>query len=430
MSVTVMSDVDPILLPLRKITIDQLVPGMYVERLDKSWLLVPVFRNPIESDEQVRRLRQYDVHELVINTEKGIDLPAAGPARRRGRAPDHPVVLGAVDAVPYAEEVAGANRVYEHALQSVSRMMDAVRAGQSPDLGLAGETVDQMIATILRNRDALSSLTQLKAFSESTFQHCVRVCILTLVLATRLGLTRHDLKAAGIGALLHDVGKMRLPQEIAEKKTSLTPKQYEQYQTHALLGARLFDGASQIEKQSLLVLLQHHERADGSGFPQGLVGDEISRVAKMVMIVDSYDNLTMGREDARRLSPYEALKWLREWGTQGFDAKLIEEFVAALGLYPVGSFVRLSDNRLGIVVSVHHNPAMLPRVCVVFDARHELLPEGELIDLSEQHWPQPLTIVSALVPEKLGFDLAGYVKERGLLSGRLPAAKPVTPSLS
>ena len=415
--------------PLRRISIDQLAPGMYVERLDKSWLLVPVFRNPIDSPEQVERLRRFEVRELVINTAKGVDLPGAGPDPRE-RERTATVELGPVDAVPYAEEIAGANSVYEQAQQSVSRLMQAVRAGQSPDVALASESVDRMIGSILRNRDALTSLTQLKAYSENTFQHSVRVCILSLVFATRLGFTRHDLKTLGIGALLHDVGKLRLPLALVDKVAPLDPAEYEQYRSHPLLGARLFDGASHIEKQSLLVLLQHHERADGSGFPQGLVDDEISRMAKMVMIVDGYDDLTLGRENGRKISPYEALKWLREWGTQGFDPALIEEFVASLGLYPTGSFVRLSDNRLGIVVSVHHNPAMLPKVWVVFDARHQMLPEGEMIDLSEQVSAHPLTIVGSLVPEKLGFDLAGYVKERGLFSGRMPAVKSVNPNLS
>jgi HD-GYP domain-containing protein (c-di-GMP phosphodiesterase class II) len=423
-----LSEIGPVRPPLRKISIDLLVPGMYVERIDRSWLMVPVFRNLIESDEQVRRLRLWDVREVVINTEKGTDAAASAAPDLDAPAPAVPPET--VDAVPYQEEVAGANSVYEQALRSASRMMDAVRAGQSPDVGVAGATVDRMIASILRNRDALASMTQLKEFSETTFQHCVRVCILSLVFGTRLGFTRADLKTLGMGALLHDVGKMKLPEELINKARPFSNDEFEQYRAHPLLGARLFDGASRIEKASLLVLLQHHERCDGSGFPQGLTEDEISRMAKLVMIVDTYDNLTMGREGGRKLSPSEALKWLREWGSQSYDPALVDEFVAALGLYPAGSLVRLSDNRLAIVISVHHNPAMLPKIWVVFDDRHRLLPEGLELDLGEQQSNRPLTIVSAVVPEKVGFDLPGYVRERGLLTGREPAAHSETRKLS
>ncbi|MEE8556060.1 MAG: HD domain-containing phosphohydrolase, partial [bacterium] len=408
---------------LRKIPIDQLVPGMYVEQLDRSWLLVPVFRNPIVSGDQVRKLKEWDVREVVIDTDKGTDSPAAATGPASGPA-------GRPDPVPYEVELSGANTIYEEALDSVSRMMDAVRNGEKPDVALADATVDELIGSVLRNRDALASLLSLKEHSDATFQHCVRVCILTLVFCTRLGFARSESKSVGIGALLHDIGKTQLPLALVEKQTPYEAEEFQDYRTHPLLGAQLFDQASGIEKRSLLVLLQHHERSDGSGFPQGLVKDEISRMASMVMIVDTYDNLTTGRQGKARMTPYEALQWIRQWGGPGFDAQLVDEFVSALGLYPVGSFVRLSDHRLGIVLAVHHNPALLPKVWVVFDAQHRMLPEGETIDMAHQPSSSPLSIVTSLLPQKLGFDLPGYVRERGLLTGQVPEPEPETRHIS
>ena len=248
---------------LRKISIDQLVPGMYLEQLDRSWLLVPVFRNQITSEDQVRKLKEWDVREVVIDTEKGIDAsaadtgPAGGPPSGTGggtdrgaASPSSGLAAGKADPVPYEEELGGANTIYEEALVSVSRMMDAVRNGEQPDVALADATVDEMIGSVLRNRDALASLTSLKEHSEATFQHCVRVCILTLVFCTRLGFSRSEAKSAGIGALLHDIGKMHLPLALVEKQTPYEAEEFEDYRTHPLLGARLFDAASRIEKQS------------------------------------------------------------------------------------------------------------------------------------------------------------------------------------
>ncbi len=228
---------------LRKIPIDQLVPGMYVEQLDRSWLLVPVFRNPIASDDQVRKLKEWDVREVVIDTDKGIDSPAAAPGPASGPA-------GRPDPVPYEVELSGANTIYEEALDSVSRMMDAVRNGEQPDVALADATVDEMIGSVLRNRDALASLTGLKEHSEATFEHCVRVCILTLVFCTRLGFARTESKSVGIGALLHDIGKTQLPLALVEKQTPYESEEFEDYRTHSLLGAQLFDAASGIEKRA------------------------------------------------------------------------------------------------------------------------------------------------------------------------------------
>ncbi|MEE8556081.1 MAG: DUF3391 domain-containing protein, partial [bacterium] len=209
---------------LRKIPIDQLVPGMYVEQLDRSWLLVPVFRNPIASGDQVRKLKEWDVREVVIDTDKGIDSPAAAPGAATGAA------RGA-DPVPYEVELSGANTIYEKTLDSVSRMMDAVRNGEKPDVALADATVDELIGSVLRNRDALASLLSLKEHSDATFQHCVRVSILTLVFCTRLGFARSESKSVGIGALLHDIGKTQLPLALVEKQTPYEAEEFQDYRT-------------------------------------------------------------------------------------------------------------------------------------------------------------------------------------------------------
>ena len=399
---------------LRKIKIDQLIPGMYVENLDRSWRSVPVFRNRITSARQVEQLARYRVHEVVIDTEKGIDLPGGGSAPTADAGDSTPTVTG-VDPVPYREEISQANTAYEQALVSVSNLMESLQAGERPDLSLAGPAVDGMIASLLRNRDALASLVGLREQSEEVYQHSLRVAIHSMVFATRLGFSRQEMRSIGMGALLHDSGKMRLEPELINVISPLSPEDFAKYRKHPILGARLFDSTRGIDKPSLLVLLQHHERWDGSGFPQGLTGDDISRMARMVMIVDTFDNLTARALAKTKQSPYDAFAWIRDWGVEGFDKKLIDEFENALGLYPVGSFVRLSDNRMAIVMSVHHSPTLKPKLWVVFDINHKMLPNPVIIDLADESAAKVLTIVAAVLPEKFGFDLPGYVKSQNLL---------------
>ena len=399
---------------LRRIKIKQLKPGMYVENLDRSWRSVPVFRNRITSDRQVDQLVRHRVLEVVIDTDKGIDLTTPGAQPIGKTAGEAEVGAPLTDPVAYRKEIVAANTAYEIAQISVSNLMEAVRRGDKPDVSLAESAVDPMIASILRNRDAMTSLVSLKVQSDAVYQHSIRVCILSAVLGTRLGLSQRELKTLGMGALLHDTGKMRLETKLVDKAGPLSQEDFEKYKHHPLLGARIFDEAPSIEKQSLLILLQHHERADGSGFPQGLTGDQISRMAKIVMIVDTFDNLTARASAERKQTAYDALSWIRDWGSEGFDANLIDEFVEALGIYPVGSFVRMNDNRMGIVMSVHHNPSLLPQVWVVFDANQRQLPKPEIIDFADQQATPPAAIVAAVLPEKFGFDLPGYAKAHGL----------------
>ena len=400
---------------------------MHIERLDRSWLEVPIFRHVISSPEQVQQLISYKVREVYIDTDKGsdvadVDSGAAPPVETVPPPPasvDLPTGLP-LDAVPFIEEIAAADRTFHKALGTISSAMELARAGRMVQLEPVSETVDGMIASILRNRDAMTAIASMKECSEAVYQHCVRVCVLALVFGHHVGCTRDDLKALGMGAILHDIGKMQVPDEAQPSHRAMSEEQYKLYKKHPIIGAKYLNQMGHIGKRSLMILLQHHERADGSGFPLGLADDEILELSKLVVIADTYDKLTMREAPQERLTPYDAIRWIRTWGRQQYNAELVSAFEQALGLYPVGSFVRLSDNRAGIVLSVHHNATLLPRVWVVFDAEHRLLPAGQVVDLAAQEGRNPVTIISALNPEKLGIDLATYIKDKHVFSGQWP----------
>ena len=411
---------------LRKIDLDQLTPGMYVARLDRSWLDVPIFRHRITSPEQVRQLRQHQVREVFIDTEKGDDVAASPGGDGAARPPAAASLFGRraaspVDPTPFEQEIAQADRTFHQALDTISSAMEAVGSGGPMDLEPVNEVVDGLIASILRNRDAMTSLATLRGVSEDIYQHCVRVSILSLVFANHMGVSRADLKAVGLGAILHDVGKVDIPAQIRAAAQPLTQDEFKLFKKHPLLGARKLKAQKGINKRALMVLLQHHERADGSGYPLGLQDDEILELAKVVMVADTYDKLTMREHQGAKLTPYEALAWIREWGGRQFSKTVVDGFEEALGLYPVGSFVRLSDNSLGIVLSVHHNTALMPKVWLVFDGNHRMLPDGRIVDLANQRSRNPISIVAAVKAEDLGIDLAGYVHEKRIFESALPA---------
>lgn len=409
---------------IRKIALDELRTGMYVDRLDRSWLDVPIFRHQITSPEQVRLLRQHKVQEVFIDTEKGGDVdetPGSGQAlvpaspRPSGRRSPPPV-----DPVPYVQEIAEADRTYHKALDTISSAMIAISKGESMDLEPVNDVVDGMIASILRNRDAMTSLATLKEVSEDIYQHCVRVSILSLVFANQLGVSRQDLKAVGMGAIMHDFGKIEVPEDIRAAAKPLTQEEYLQFKKHPLLGAKMLNNRQGIGKRALMVMLQHHERADGSGYPLGLEDDEILELSKVVAIADTYDKLTIREMQDTKITPYEAMQWIRDWGGRQFSSEMVDAFEQALGLYPVGSFVRLSDNSLGVVLSVHHNAALMPKVWLVFDAQHRMVPDGNIVDMAVQKTKSPLSIMAAVSPESLGIDLPAYIRDQGIFDGILP----------
>ena len=410
---------------LRRIRIDQLRPGMYVERLDRNWLSVPIFRPRITAAEQVAELNRYDVREVVIDTDRGDDLPPGEPdAGASPAAPPRPALPAGgvppapVDPVPYFEEIANADRVHDRALQSVSDLMEAVRRNERLPLVPVQDAVREIIASVVRNRDALHSLLHLRRHSESVFRHCVSVGVLSIAMGYSMGLTGEELQTLGMGAIIHDLGKMKLPREVMEKTEALTEEEYLEYQAHPLEGARLLDEVAAFDKQSMMVVLHHHERNDGSGFPQGLPDEQIHDLAKVVALVDTYEILISGTQGREQLTPHGAMDWIRKWGHKEFAADLVDRFEQGFGLYPVGTFVRLSDNRLGVVIAVHHNAGRLPLVSVVFDADHREQPPGELVDVGDQDPADPITIVAAVMPESFGFDLAGYIRTHGLFKGK------------
>ncbi|MDH4224929.1 MAG: HD domain-containing protein [Deltaproteobacteria bacterium] len=397
---------------LKKITINQLIPGMFIDHLDRSWLSMDLISPRVKSREDVEKLKAMGVAEVYIDPVKGNDLPdSLGLAQK--------ALSGAVPAAgsTYLGEISGAHGVYQDAQSAVTQMMRMVQRGEAPSMATVRSTVEKMIDSILRNRDALTSLVTLKENNQSVFQHCIRVAILSLAVGSHIGFNIKDMKTLGMGAMLHDIGKMKLPRQVAEKTAPLNEQEYQKYKEHALLGARLLDDSQEIEKNALLILLHHHERPDGTGFPQGLSNDTISAYARIVSIADAFDNLLHKPQSTEQLTPHDTLHILRQWGGKALDGDLVEQFIAAMGIYPAGSLVRLSDHRLAIVLSSKNNSSIQPRVWIVFDANQRMLPLGEMVDLSALSVKPPLTVVEAVNPGRLGFDLIRYVSEKGLFTG-------------
>ena len=266
----------------------------------------------------------------------------------------------------FDEELKEASRLRDEAELLVREFLQNARIGNGVDSGKVTMTVGRMVDSVFRNQDALTSLARLKSFDDYTFAHCVNVCILSLALGKQMGLERADLEDLGTGAILHDIGKMLVPDEVLNKPGKLTDEEFAIMKRHAELGGDMLSGA-RINEAAMLVATQHHERYDGSGYHKGLARDGIHIFARIAAVADVYDAMTSQRVYQKGLVPEEALKRLYLMRGTHFQPEIVERLIRCLGIYPIGTFVELNTGELAVVKMVNRSHPMQPRIQLLSD---------------------------------------------------------------
>jgi HD-GYP domain-containing protein (c-di-GMP phosphodiesterase class II) len=251
------------------------------------------------------------------------------------------------------------------------------------DTGGAKKLVEEITDSVSRNPGALISLARLKTADDYTYMHSVAVCAMMVALAKQLGLDEAQTRSAGIAGLMHDLGKAMMPMEVLNKPGKLTDAEFAIIKTHPVEGHRLLLTGTDIDPMVLDVCLHHHEKTDGSGYPKGLKDAEISLFAKMGAVCDVYDAITSNRPYKAGWDPAESLRKMAEWSNGHFDAKVFQAFVKSLGIYPIGSLVRLNSGKLGVVVEQTAKSLTTPKVKVFFSTKSNMRIVPEVIDLSK-----------------------------------------------
>lgn len=359
------------------VDVDDLKVGMYVSELDRPWLETPfLFQGfPIQSQADIEQLRQWCRHVYVDMEQSQVEPGRRDDSGHRfdtGRVNVTPGVPpkeeGGQDEQALRGELREARQVYAAARSYVGKLLRDVRLGHSIETETARGLVNQMVGRIVRNESALVWLTLLKHRDEYTALHSINVCILSLVFGRHLGLSGEDLAELGLGALLHDIGKMRVPLALLNKTSKLSPQELLQLQEHAAHGYRILSEKPQFPARALDVVHSHHERIDGGGYPRGLSGTQVSRFAIIVSIVDVYDAVTSARAYHSGISPHEALNLMYGWGARTFPAQELQEFIKCLGIYPIGSIVELETGEVGVVMTVNRRHHLRPVVLLLLDS--------------------------------------------------------------
>jgi putative nucleotidyltransferase with HDIG domain len=362
---------------IKKIKVDELRPGMYVHDFNCSWMQHPFLgqSSKIKDKKSVKKVIDSGIRDLYIDTDRGLDVEDA-PTEKEV----HQEIQTDLDKIAETEtntrdtadiqkELVKAKEIKQEAKKTVKTLMEDMRLGKPIELEKADHVVGEMVDSIFRNENALMSLGRIKKTDEYTFYHSVSVSVLMIAFAKHLGLDVDVIKKIGTGGLLHDVGKMKVPLEILNKPGRLTDDEFAQMKKHAELSREILEKNPDIDEISIHIAAQHHERYDGSGYPDGLKGDEIHIYGQMAAIVDVYDAISSDRCYHKGMLPSEALRKLYEWSEFHFNKGLVEKFIKCMGIYPVGTLVSLESGLLGLVIGHGKENLLLPTVRIVYDTK-------------------------------------------------------------
>ncbi|MBI3526036.1 MAG: HD-GYP domain-containing protein [Betaproteobacteria bacterium] len=374
---------------LKKISIDQIRQGMYVKEVCAPWLNHPFWRSSflLKDAKDVRRLtEEKSIREVWIDTAKGLDVAREEVPDSVEAAVEQVRIETAVRSQPpptvsFAEEVEQAAKTCAMATKAVKSMFEEVRMGNAVSAEAANELVEEISSSVYRNPGALISLARLKTADDYTYMHSVAVCALMISVARQLKLKEDEIRHAGLAGLLHDVGKAFMPMEILNKPGKLTDEEFAIVKGHPAEGHRVLVEGKAVGEIPLDVCRHHHEKIDGSGYPDRLKDAEITIFAKMGAVCDVYDAITSNRPYKQGWDPADSIQKMTDWSGH-FDQKIFRTFVKCIGIYPTGSLVRLSSSRLGVVLEQSTKSLLSPHVKVFFSIKSRSHIQPSVIDLS------------------------------------------------
>ncbi|MEW9857000.1 HD-GYP domain-containing protein [Novosphingobium sp. M1R2S20] len=357
---------------LRRIQRDQIRLGMYVHAFEGSWFKHPFWRRGflLEREKDVETVLASEIETLLIDISKGRNLsplPVTGAQE-----------AAALEAeAQHDERMAAATEVVNRSRETMRGLLNEARLGKGVRSDAVVSVVEDVTASIEQNRHALLKVLRLKTKDEYTYLHSVAVCALMVNLARQIGLDDETTAEMGTAGLLHDIGKVKLPDALLNKPGRLTPDEFALVKTHSMQGFQMLQEIDGIPAAALDVCQHHHEKIDGTGYPHGLQAEQISLAARMGAICDVYDAVTSSRPYKEAWPPVDAITRMRQW-IGHFDAELLFSFMLSIGVFPVGTIVQLSNDRLGVIIEGGRHAAK-PKVLAFYSTRRRKFTRTELV---------------------------------------------------
>ena len=397
---------------LKKIKVNDVRLGMYIQEVCGSWMDHPFWKNSFKltDDNDLNTLKNCGVDEIWIDTSLGLDVDSGVAAHSQSEAElKVENELKKIEQTPQKTEalvslqieLIAAKKLHAKAKKAVVSIFKDVRMGNALKFDDAVSLVNEINQSIIRNPSALICLSRLKTADNYTYLHSVSVCVLMIALGRQLGMKDDMLKQAGIAGLLHDIGKVFIPDEVLNKPGKLTDEEFNIVKTHPVKGWEFLKNSGEVNDLILDVCRHHHERVDGMGYPDKLSGEALTLFARMGAVCDVYDAITSNRSYKKGWEPVESIRKMAEWNNGHFDEVVFHAFVKTVGIYPTGTLLKLKSGRLGVVTDQSKKSLVMPIVKVFFSTRSNVHILQEIVDLSKS----TDSIASIENPLQWGFDL-------------------------
>ncbi|WP_415713114.1 HD-GYP domain-containing protein [Maridesulfovibrio sp.] len=378
---------------LEKIKTTNLQEGMYVVCSASGFISLPpeLSNKTISSKTDISSILSLNIGEVLIDSEKS-SIQESFPQ------------------VTYSEEILFAREAYNNALHCMQKIYKTIEAQGELQLTEYKKDISPLIDSIDRNNSAAASLTVLARTDRYLLTHSLNTAILSAILGRYMGLSREVIEEISIAAMLMNVGQLWISPNLLQKKGKLSKEEFHEIAMHPRKGSKYL--LSQHIPDSIVKSVQsHHEKYDGSGYPEGLSGNDIPKFSRIISICDSYDAMTSERPYREALTPNAAIKHLYAMANSAFHPRYLESFIKCVGIYPVGCFVKLSDGRYGVVTNNTPKAPLLPQVKIVFNSRFRAI-HPEFIDLSkqaEQAHKDNLEIVECIHPKTFKLELNRFL---------------------
>ncbi|MDR1042073.1 MAG: HD-GYP domain-containing protein [Deltaproteobacteria bacterium] len=413
---------------LKKMPTRELKIGMFVADVGRAWFNHPWSSKSrlLTEEAEIRELIDYGIDEVYIDTEKSkvnkgpgqgasgrkpfVPVAGTAPPFRKASAPAAPPAAAARERVSGLEvELPKAAKAYGKALDTSKALIAACYMNKRIEVSEVQENVDELVESVTRNQDALSALIKLRRFDDYTYTHCLNVSVLSISTGKALGLSHEDLRILGMGTMFHDLGKTRVPAYILNKPGKLTDEEFAVMRNHSALSEEIIlEQKLDVDAQVIQVARFHHERMDGSGYPDHLKGEEIPKLATICGLSDVYDALTSDRVYHKGMLPHDALKFI--YGLRGthFEPGWVDRFVQSVGIYPPGSVVEMNSGHIAVVMEVIHTSLLKPIVKIVADPKGRILSKPRVLHMASETEGEGWSISRVIPPSEAGFDPSYY----------------------
>ena len=400
----------------RKVSTFDLTIGMHVSNLDRPWLDTPFLLQGfiIEKEDDILALQQH-CKFVFIDTDKGDE--ATSYLDEKPNLPSNEYVEDFLDGgtkkVNYEEkqsafhELPAAETALENASDKVAMLMDNLKAGENLDISAVRNAVQPILESVIRNSDALLWVSVMQKKDAYTYSHSLDNCSLAIAFGRHLGLYKEDLRNLAMGLLLMDVGKVKVPDEILNKTGTLSIEEFDEMKKHVYHGVQMLRNTPGINETIINVVLTHHERFDGSGYPSGLKGKEVPVYGRIAAIIDCYTAMTSSSPYRTAIAPHKALQTIYNWRNKYFQDELVEQFLQCVGVYPTGSLVEMSSGEVGMIMAQNRVQRFKPKIMMLLDENKKPYEVSKIVDLTVDTVDASgleLTIISGLQPGAYGID--------------------------